>query len=73
MQTRIGRLCTVENTQTKPSYHEAKSFTAVWVIDENGNDMCLFFSLVDIMRANMLAEKHKEDMPKRSLLSKLID
>jgi len=72
--TRLGRLVRVKNTKTKSFAHESDSYISVWVKDTDGlNPRCLLFTDSEITKAELRAEKNKEDLTKRSFISSILD
>ena len=72
--TRLGRLVRVKNTKTRSFSHESESYISVWVADESGYDKhCLLFTDSEIAKAEARADKNKEDITKRSWISRLLD
>lgn len=70
--TRLGRLIRVKNKKLKTFSNENEEYVTILV--KNGSvESCLMFTDAELVKALNRAEKNKEDQPKRSWISKLLD
>ena len=66
-----GRLIPVYN---KGKQEKKTHFFAVWVEDHTGeNERCLLFTQAEIEKAEKRALENPEDVPKKSVLSDILD
>jgi hypothetical protein len=70
--TRIGRLIRVKNQKAKTFSNESEEYVAVLV--KTGDSVkTLMFTDAELSKAIARGEKNKEDQPKQSLISKILD
>lgn len=69
-----GRLIRVQNTN-RPTFSNSKDeYFSIWVEDADGkNERCLMFTERELKVGEIRANKNKEDWPKKSLLTNLLD
>lgn len=72
MKVRIGQLVKIANKKSKSFTNENDIYMAVWVKTSQGKE-CFLFTEVELKKIKERSKKNKEDYPKRSFLSKLID
>lgn len=70
--TRIGRLVRVKNQKTKSFSNENEEYIAV-LVKSAGEVKALLFTDAELSKATARAEKNKEDQPKQSWISKILD
>lgn len=71
--TRVGKLLRIKNSKNKVFTHESETYLTVLVKLPNKDLKWLMFTDSEINKAELRAEKNKEDQPKQSLISLLID
>lgn len=70
--TRVGRLLRIKNQKATNFTNENDTYLTVLVKTTDGV-RCLMFTDAEITKAAARAEKNKEDQPKQSWISKLLD
>lgn len=70
--TRLGRLIRVKNKKLKTFSNENEEYITV-LVKKGSGELCLMFTDSELAKAVSRAEKNKEDQPKRSWISKLLD
>ena len=69
---RVGRLLRIKNQKSTNFTNENDSYLTVLV--KTGKDVkCLMFTDAEVAKAAARAEKNKEDQPKQSWISKILD
>lgn len=72
--TKAGRLIKVQNTKKAKLSNANDIYWAVWVEDANGkNERCILLTDNELKKAEYRAEKNKEDLTKKGVLTNLID
>ena len=71
--TRVGKLLRIKNAKSKSFSHESESYLTLLVKLPTGDLKCLMFTDSEIDKADMRAEKNKNEQPKQSLISLLLD
>ena len=71
--TRIGKLVRIKNQKAKSFSNENEEYISVLVKTSNGGVKCLMFTDSEFLKALNRGEKNKEDQPKQSLISKILD
>lgn len=70
---KLGRIKPVYN-KNKKMFTEPDYYNAVIVCDEDeSNQRCLIFNDVELLKYEQRANKNKEDIPKKSFLTDLLD
>lgn len=67
-----GRIVKVYNKMKKKFSHENKHYYVVWVQKE-GKEFPIMLSDAELNRSIKRAEKNTEDVPKKSLLTDMVD
>lgn len=70
--TRVGRLLRIKNQKATNFTNENDSYLTVLVKTAEGVK-CLMFTDAEVAKALARAEKNKEDQPKQSWISKILD
>jgi hypothetical protein len=70
--TRIGRLVRVKNQKTKTFSNENEEYVAV-LVKSGAEVKALLFTDAELSKALARGEKNKEDQPKQSWISKILD
>lgn len=71
VKVKTGRMVEVKN---KDPHHKAnKSYIAIHVDDENGNEECLMFTKAELLRARFRTSQNLEDIPAKSWLTDFLD
>jgi len=69
-----GRLIQVWNDKRKKFSNAKKVYWALWVEDANGkNERCFLFTDKELEQAEYRASRNKEDLPKKDLLTDMLD
>lgn len=70
--TRIGKVIRIKNQKTKTFSNENEEYVTV-LVKSGSSVKCLMFTDAELSKALARAEKNKEDQPKQSLISKILD
>lgn len=70
--TRLGRLVRVKNKKVKTFSNENEEYISV-LVKVHKEVKCLMFTDAELTKALLRGEKNKEDQPKQSLISLIID
>ncbi len=70
--TRLGRLIRIKNKKSTTFTNENDTYLTV-LVKQNGKVKALMFTDVELLKAELRAEKNKEDQLKQSLISQIID
>lgn len=70
--TRVGRLLRIKNQKSTNFTNENDSYLTV-LVKTAENIKCLMFTDAEVAKALARAEKNKEDQPKQSWISKILD
>ena len=69
---KLGRLIAVTNQHRRQGTNDVPVLNALWIEDsDGGNERCIMLSPRMLKAAEYLAQKNPEDIPSRSLLSRL--
>jgi hypothetical protein len=67
-----GRKILVENQDKKPAANRV--YVAIWIEDPDGdNEECLLFTMNELERARVRAQKNPEDIPEKGFFTDLFD
>jgi hypothetical protein len=70
--TRVGKLVRVKNQKAKSFSNENEEYVAV-LVKSGAEVKALLFTDAELQKAVLRAEKNKEDQPKQSWISKILD
>ena len=70
--TRIGKIIRIKNKKATNFTNENDTYLTV-LVKQNGKVKALMFTDVELLKAELRAEKNKEDQVKQSWISKILD
>jgi IS1 family transposase len=70
--TRLGKLLRIKNQKTKTFTNENEEYVTV-LVKLNRKVKCLMFTDAELSKALARGEKNKEDQPKQSWISRILD